>query len=1715
LKKIIFFGLVLILLFSFSGIVYASCNIGIQPSACNGEYVDITVNGTFYVNMLDWGGNPNSWYTNCLLDGARDYTIDINLYEKDWSSGDDDIDGWSGIFTTTKWPEEGQCAQIYFQHLFEDIKLSDWVGGVEGDTVEIYANCEGFPENELITSNYKSLTKDVDIIYGQCGDGPCCDISTCEYKSTTEICEHNVNIDYGCPWGTSSGDDVGIRYQDRYCGGLSRNCNGSLKWGEWSVKDYCGSVEACVDGSSSCENVVCSDDNDCPNDGWYGSTWCNEDNVIQEYRNYFCRYPGTGSSSCEYSMSYKIKQSCENGCFNGVCAVCDSDSDCGKDGWVGNPSCNTGDVYQNYRTYTCSDPRADSASCEFSDDFQLKYDCTDTCSGGQCIGIECYSNSDCGTDGYVGSTWCSGGDVWQNFRQYVCSNPGTSSADCMYSDSGMMKTDCNDGCSGGYCVDIECSSDSDCGADGWLENEYCSGGDVWDTKREYTCSDPGTASSSCSYVDNDMIKQGCIVECIDGSCNDIECYSNSDCGTDGWGTIQRCSDSHDVEQFYYIYICDNPGTIDSKCNSTYEYRTLINCTNGCTSNWPNASCANITCYSDEDCGEYSCSNNLFCDDNDIYRQCSDYHCNFPGREDSYCSRIFPMEYIETCPKYCKDGECVNCTSNSHCTDLNKSMCVNNVCVECVDSYDCIWGEQLCIDNNCVDFECGSDYDCGEDRYIGEPFCRGENIDRTYETSICINPWELDSYCIYNYTNRTIYECENGCLNATCIDPSNSSMNIVRYSGITGFNGYVKAYDGDFIIDVLAYIEGDGNITPDQVRIFGDDFNTVCGEKNCSPTSGNYFLCHCNDFLIEFDKFKAKFNFSLHLNNGTMVEFEQVDMVSDGVDPVIEINESPKWINDSVMIKYKIKDAAVNLNDYSVCSGIQRIEFWDGAVKLDETVLNTTDCIFSEYKKLPIPSSNNITLYAYDIVNNSNSVVSDDYEPVCSIDSDCGGAHEYILPQFCGGVNNDIVCINYRTWTCYNPGTAFAYCNYTLTPDTIGAAPCSTFDKICYNGSCIDCLTDNDCGETGFIEDPYCSDGNLWQIYRTWNCNNSGTYDSNCNYFDEIVLKQNCSGSCNDGSCENISCFIDSDCGKDGWVEGIYCNGKNVAQLYREYNCENPGTVNSLCSYSEKEIIKENCTISCEKGSCINESYLWGTNLYSKEIYKFNKEGNLLDKIESPGNFTSHSTQGITWDGEYLWVVNGNTNKIYKITTSGEIVKSFDSPGGTRGLTWDGEYLWKSDSSSDKIYKITTSGEIVKSFDSPGEAMGLTWDGEYLWFVDYYDDKIYKITTSGEIVKSFDSPGNSPDGLAWDGEYLWNSDRIGDNANKIFKLTKNGTLVDTLITELDSRKIVWQIQTDSIECFSDSDCGEDHYIEDRYCLDENVWQTYREYDCIYAGTISSSCSYSEEDKKRKDCEYGCEQGICIENPDSNYTCSDDIECGEDGWVDDPLCKSGNVYQKFRTWKCNNPSTFDAYCKYNDTILLKEECNGTCLDGLCVIDVCINDSDCGTDKYIGNPYCLEGDVYQVYRTWSCDVPGMDSCSYTDNIQIKNNCSVGCLDGICVYEDDEGDGNFDLKISYFVVQHPDNPTAGNPVTLAFNLENKGNLSVDETEWVLETGSGTIIKGVVTDLNSGEGRIIARKVTYADTGDYYAKVKVDPNKKINEFDEQNNKEELIISIN
>lgn len=161
--------------------------------------------------------------------------------------------------------------------------------------------------------------------------------------------------------------------------------------------------------------------------------------------------------------------------------------------------------------------------------------CAGGCTANSCSYYPCSADCD-DSDGYYGSSWeyyCDGSNRYKHrlFYDYYCPTEEPGEGSCSYNtyhiDDTFVET-CTYGCNEatGNCQGaITCYGDGDCGDSDWIGSPSCSGGDVWQTWREYTCYNPGTESSYCDYDDDSILKQ----ECTSGECSSGECVESESC----------------------------------------------------------------------------------------------------------------------------------------------------------------------------------------------------------------------------------------------------------------------------------------------------------------------------------------------------------------------------------------------------------------------------------------------------------------------------------------------------------------------------------------------------------------------------------------------------------------------------------------------------------------------------------------------------------------------------------------------------------------------------------------------------------------------------------------------------------------------------------------------------------------------------------------------------------------------------------------------------------------------------------------------------------------------------------------------------------------------------------------------------------------------------------------------------------------------------------
>jgi len=389
-----------------------------------------------------------------------------------------------------------------------------------------------------------------------------------------------------------------------------------------------------------------------------------------------CVNPGIESSYCQ---PLEIK--------------CRNELDCGVDGFIGGSFCSGKDVKRSFLNFTCNNPGKTNSFCSNATEQRLIESCSFSCLDGKCNipNINCSSNSECN-------------DNNPNTLD-ECVNPGTEASSCRH-------------------APINCASNLDCGFIGFVGNEFCNAKNIIKNFQNATCRNPGQATSYCIIESNPITINQCTYSCSNGAC--VRCNLNSECNDNNFNTKDTCV---------------NPGTKESHCR--------------------NEPTGNINCTSEIDCGADGFSGNLFCQNNNAYQNYNDYSCNFPNTLQSVCSNNVNARLKQVCQYGCTNGVCNNpniiCSSDLECKDNNPltyDQCINP-------------GTTASFCRN-TEMNCASNLDCGFTGFVGGNYCSINSIINNYQTSICSNAGTLDSYCSLTLNQRTIDRCQYTCSQGACV-----------------------------------------------------------------------------------------------------------------------------------------------------------------------------------------------------------------------------------------------------------------------------------------------------------------------------------------------------------------------------------------------------------------------------------------------------------------------------------------------------------------------------------------------------------------------------------------------------------------------------------------------------------------------------------------------------------------------------------------------------------------------------------------------------------------------------------------------------------------------------------------------------------------------------------------------------------------------------------
>jgi len=579
---------------------------------------------------------------------------------------------------------------------------------------------------------------------------------------------------------------------------------------------------------------------------------------------------------------------------------------------------------------------------------------------------------------------------------------------------------------------------------------------------------------------------------------------------------------------------------------------------------------------------------------------------------------------------------------------------------------------------------------------------------------------------------------------------------------------------------------------------------------------------------------------------------------------------------------------------------------------------------------------------------------------CEVDSDCG-TDGPVGDLFCSEKN---VTQLYEIFTCNDAGTPQAFCSSDTIDQTV-----ETCEDLCLSGQCeevecfddsecddvnastedvchepgtpesfctnepIVCFDDVDCGTDGLTGSPFCVGLELTQVFESFTCHNSGTAASYCSSGDEDQVIEQCTDACVIDHCEDITCYLDSecddlnpltldecinpgtvlsecrntllncasddDCGFTGFTGEEFCSDRDVMKSFHNSTCLDPGTLESACLVTDEDRIIEECSELCIDGQCSE-----ATCSLDEDCEDFNPL--TFDECINPGTIISEC--------RYT-----------------PINCASDNDCGFTG------YVGEEFCSADDIYKNYQTAECI----NPGETLSYCDLDVTSQFIDACDFACLE----GACIRCDENPD------------------CDDSNPDTVDLCHNPGTIDSFCTNDPE-------QTGNITCSADTDCGTDTPLSSLFCSDVTVSQLIQTWSCNNPGTTLSFCSSDSGIEPIEVCPEYCLDGECV-----------DIECFTHDDCDDADPTTLDI--------CNDPGTPESFCTNNPISI-----------------VCSSDSDCGTDGFIGSPFCFDKNVTQLFQEFDCQNPGTveSFCSTTVSQLVTETCDYMCVAGECVPEQGE---------------------------------------------------------------------------------------------------------------
>jgi len=973
---------------------------------------------------------------------------------------------------------------------------------------------------------------------------------------------------------------------------------------------------------------------------------------------------------------------------------------------------------------------------------------------------------------------------------------------------------------------------------------------------------------------------------------------------------------------------------------------------------------------------------------------------------------------------CVDAVLIECHNDADCNDFEDhtyDYCVNPGTEESYCGHDWI--------------ECFDDYDCGIDGLIGDPYCVGDDAYQNNASFTCHDPGETSSYCSNNTWPSLLEICADTCYLGVCV------------TGIhdVGFDDNYDTYGHEIrirnpsnaVVDDPVIIDDGNGLWDIQFRIrnngeFEEDISINCSITGSSGTVDSWLRTRTglNIGSTTTTGNMNDYNFSAYSNGFYTLEC----IVS--IDGFIDTNSSDNSATRLLQVTNQTNITCIvdldcgspyNSSDYCVGNDVYRDLLNPICVNGSCGLTNTSQWIA-----------------------NCTSGCLDGFCIGCNNDSDCG-TDGPIGDPFCIMDNSTQ---EYIYHVCSNPGTNSSYCGNTTANVTLEECAFG-----CVNGTCNGppCVNDTDCGNESYSA-PYCIADDSYRDHLTPVCVNNS-----CDVLNTTELYENCSDTCVNGTCINqtITCSNHSDCGTDGFIGDVYCVGLNRTQDYALFFCSNPGLPISYCSNLTFPIMLEECAYDCVNGTCdtppvcVNDTdcgtpynstdYCIVNDVYRDLLNPICVNGscgltNTTTLVENCSDICFNGTcinsslgHNIGFDDNY----DGFGNRI-RIRDPSDVVTDDPIIVNNGNGEWDIQFRTRNIGNFTENITIDcniSNSVVMDSWASArnnlsvGETTTIANNNNYNF--SNYENGTYTITCVASIDGFVD---------------IDPSDNIATRLIQVVNSSANVT------------------------CYNDSDCGTDGFIGPLFCIGENVTQEYLSFYCNEPGLTNSSCGNSTINITLDVCAYGCTSGVCdspvcVNDTDcgtpynstdycvglnvtrdvitpicvnnscetdnstivieicsdtclngactnqTNITCYDNSDCGIDGAIGSPYCIGDDSVQEYINYTCNNPGDVNSSCS-NITSNITTICDDYCAAGICQDYVCEDNSDCGTDGFIGNLFCQNTDVYQYFLSFICNNPSTPSatCTNSTTAQLIEVCAIDCVNGTCTSEPVCGDGNLD---------------------------------------------------------------------------------------------------------